>query len=159
MIWLCLILVFVSSFVIAYQDFKTRLINIWWIVCFGIASISHYALTHSFGGLFENIIFCFVYLLFSYLILHLFYFVKTKKFQKILDSKIGWGDVFLVVLIGTCLSPLTMIYFFTFVFVVTLIFQLVFQKQSKNIALGAMLVICYSIYIIIDVFRIIFEAP
>jgi hypothetical protein len=148
MTWLFLTIILVSATAIAYQDFTKRLISIWWILCFGIACISYFLLAHTLTELIENIIFCVVYLLLSYLILHLFYFIKTKKFQKILDSKIGWGDILLLLLTGSCLHALSMIYFFTITFVVTLIFQLVFQRQKKDIALGAMLVICYSVYLI-----------
>ena len=148
MTWLFLILLLISAFAIAYQDFTKRLISIWWILSFGIACIGYYVLHHSLTELLENIVFCLVYLLLCYLILHLFYFIKTRKFQNILDTKIGWGDILLLMMTGFCLSALSMIYFFTITFIVTLIFQVVFQRQKKDIALAAILVICYSVYII-----------
>lgn len=147
-----LTIILVSATAIAYQDFTKRLISIWWILCFGAACISYFLLTHTFTELGENIIFCLIYLLLSYLILHLFYFIKTKKFQKILDHKIGWGDILLLMITGFCMPSLSMIYFFTITFIVTLIFQLFFQKEKKDIALGAMLVICCSVYLLIQVF-------
>ena len=148
MLWICWILLFLSSVGIAYQDFKTRWISIWLIVCFGAANLSLYLLTKSSADLFSNGVFCLSYFLFCYLILHLFYFLKTKKFQRILDDKIGWGDILLFLLIGCSIEPVEMIYFFTFSFVVAVSFQLLFLRAKNNIALGGMLVICYGAYLV-----------
>jgi hypothetical protein len=146
--WLCWILLFLSSAAIAYQDFRTRLISIWLIICFGIASITQFLLAYSFYDLLENSIFCLSYFLFSYLVLVLFYFVKTKRFQKILDDKIGWGDIWMMFLTGCCLAPVDLIYFFTLTFIFAILVHALFSGTHKNIALAGIIVICYSIYLI-----------
>lgn len=129
-----------------------RLISVWLILCFGLVNISQYIFLNSVSALVENLVFCFAYFLFSYLVIHLFYFIKTKKFQKVLDEKIGWGDIWLILLTGCCIAPVVMIYFFTLTFVAAVLIQFLFLRKDKTIALAGMLVICYSFYLVWFIF-------
>jgi hypothetical protein len=140
-------LLFITSLAIAYQDFKTRMISVWLIVLFGILNLLLYLLSNSWYQLLENGIFCFTYFLFSYLVIHLFYFIKTKRFGKLLDHKIGWGDVLLILLTGICLEPVSLIYFFTFTFLVSIVIYTFFLKTNKRIPLAGVLVVCYIVYL------------
>lgn len=150
MTWLCWAGLVLSTGVIVYQDFKYRLISIYAIVGFGISCSGLFLLTHSLQNLLENSIFCAVYFLFCYLILHLFYFLKTKRFQKIIDKKIGWGDILLFLIIGSCISPVELIYFFTASFVIALLFQIFFQRKNREIALAGIVAICYTVFAAVD---------
>lgn len=150
MLYLYWILLFVSSVLIAYQDFKTRFISLWLIAVFGLANSLLYLQTHSAYEWLENTFFCAAYFLLCYLVLHLYFFIKTKRFQTILDKKIGWGDVLLFFLIGSCITPVFMIYFFTLSFVTALLFQLIAVRNSKNIALAGILVICNFLYLLLS---------
>lgn len=152
MILVCWIGLLLSVGLIVYQDFKQRLISIWALLAFGVFCCSLFLLEHSFDEWLENALFCLAYFLFCYLILHLFYFIKTRKFQNILDVKIGWGDVLLFLLIGSCISPLLLIYFFTVSFILALIFQFFFQKKHKDIALAGILAVCYVFFMLISNF-------
>jgi hypothetical protein len=150
MLYLYWILLFVSSVLIAYQDFKTRFISVWLIALFGMVNSLLYLQTHSTYEWLENTLFCSAYFLLCYLVLHLYFFIKTKRFQTILDTKIGWGDVLLFFLIGSCITPVFMIYFFTLSFVMALLFQLIAVRNSKNIALAGILVICNFLYLLLS---------
>jgi len=148
--WLSWLILVLSSAGIVYQDFKTRLISIWLILCFAIANFTLYLIDHSLYDFLENSVFCLAYFLMSYLVLVLFYFLKAGRFQKILDNKIGWGDVWLLFVTGCVLPPQNMIVFFTITFIVAVLIQLIFFRNNKSIALGAILLICYGLQLILS---------
>lgn len=150
MTWLCWAGLVLSTSVIVYQDFKYRLISIFAIAGFGISCCVLFLLTHSLQEWLENSIFCAAYFLFCYLVLHLFYFFKTKRFQKIIDKKIGWGDILLFLIIGSCINPVELIYFFTASFIIALLFQVLFQRKNREIALAGILAICYILFTLLN---------
>jgi hypothetical protein len=149
MLWACRILLFVTSAFIAYQDFKTRLIHVWLVLLFSIINIVQYLFSNTYYQLAENTVFCISYFLFSYLVIQLFYFIKTRKLQKITDTKIGWGDILLLFSIGLCIEPVNLIFFFTVSFIVSLMVQLLFFKKDKNVPLAGMIAICYDFYLVL----------
>jgi len=146
--WLSFILLMLLGAFIAYQDFKTRLISLWLIIAFGIVNIGQYLVTHSGFQLLENSIFCLCYFLFSYGVILLFYYVKNKKFEKIIDVKIGWGDLLIFLLIGFCIEPIHLIYFFTAGFIFSALFYILFLRKKQNVPLAGLLVIFYLVYIV-----------
>ena len=145
--WMCYTLLCVSSVGIAYQDFKSRLIGLWLVVIFALLNISGYLFSGSYYQLLENTAFLTCYLLFSYFVLQLYYFLKTRKFQRIIDTQIGWGDILLLFFTGICLEPVVMVYFFTASFVISIFLSPFFSKNNKQIPLAGILVLCYSIYL------------
>ncbi|MBL7932143.1 MAG: prepilin peptidase [Bacteroidia bacterium] len=139
-----LILLGLCSVGIAYQDFKERMISLWLIVLFSLLSLLKFLRDYDLSSLYENTIFLLLYMLLSFVILKLYYFLKEKRFTKILDEKIGAGDVLLISTIGLCLEPTIQIVFFTFSFLVTLI--IIPFLKTKTAPLGAVLVICFLAY-------------
>lgn len=137
-----------SGAAVIYQDFKTRLISLWLILVFAAANVTLYLLTHSVYQFIENSIFCICYFLFSFLILLLFYFIKHKKFEKIIDNKIGWGDVLVFISLGVCIEPVHLIFFFTGAFIFSIVFYFLFLWAKKNIPLAGLVILCYLIYIL-----------
>lgn len=152
LIYLCWIGLLLSGGILIYQDFKRRLLSTWLIVLFIICSVNLYLITHSVYQFIENIIFCLSYFLFCYLMLHLYFYLKTKTFQKILDSKVGWGDILLLITVGCSLEPEIMIYFFTITFSITVFAHFVLFKSKKNVPLAGYLLIVYSIYLVLEQF-------
>ncbi|MDO9000241.1 MAG: prepilin peptidase [Bacteroidota bacterium] len=139
-----------SGSCLIYQDFKTRLISTWLIILFTLSNVSLYLSGNSFQKFFENCIFCLSYFLFCYLILHLYFYLKTKTFQKILDSKVGWGDVLLFIAVGCTLTPEILIYFFTATFFVSVIGHFFVFKANKNVPLAGYLIIMFLTYMLLD---------
>jgi hypothetical protein len=154
MVWLCRILLFLTAGFIAYQDLRTRLISLWLIALFFMLNVIQYLFLNTWYQLAENTLFCVLYILFSYLVLQLFYFVKTKKFQPLLDSKIGWGDVLLVLSIGVCIEVVNLIYFLTIAFTVSILVQLLFFRTSKSVPLAGLLAVCYIAYLLFSCLRL-----
>lgn len=143
---LCWIVLILSGTAIVYQDFKSRLISLWLIVIFAVANISQYLLLHSAYQLLENSIFCLVYFLFSFLVIFLFYYIKHKKFEKIIDSKIGWGDIFIFLILGVCIEPVHLIFFFTAAFIISISVYFLFLRAKVSIPLAGLIIPIYIIY-------------
>lgn len=148
MAWLCWIVLILSGAAIVYQDFKSRLIGLWLILIFAVANITQYLLLHSVYQLLENIIFCAAYFLFSFLVILLFYYVKNKKFENIIDSKIGWGDILIFLAIGFCIEPVHLIFFFTAAFIFSIGVYFTFLRAKRSIPLAGLLIPFYIIYVI-----------
>jgi len=147
MIILSWILIAGSSAGIAYQDFKTRWISLWLIISFSAINISQYLFFNSIDQFIENTIFCLCYFLFSFLILVLFYYLKSRKLENIIDKKIGWADVILFISIGCTLEPTVLIYFFTACFILSLLIQMTFLKKDRQVPLAGILSLLYLIYL------------
>lgn len=152
LIYLCWISLLLSSGFLIYQDFKSRLISTWLIVLFTVSNIYLYISVHSAAQLFNNFIFCLVYFLLCYIILHVYFYLKTRRLQKLLDDRIGWGDVFLCMAVGSFISPENMIYFFTATFVLTVFVHFLFFKQKTNVPLAGYLLTMYLMYLVFENF-------
>lgn len=147
--YLCWIGLILSSSVLVYQDFKSRLISTWLIILFTVCNVGLYLITHSVYQFIENSIFCGSYFLFCYLILHLYFYLKTKKFQKILDTKIGLGDILIFLAIGICIEPIHLIFFFTGAFILSIIIFFLFLRSKNYIPLVGLIIPCYLVYILL----------
>lgn len=135
----------ISSIAIAWQDFKDRLISVWLIVAFAVLSLVHYLSSNNYYQFFENGLFLILYLGFSYVVLTLYYFLKNKRIERIVDSKIGAGDILLMIVTGSCLEPNVVIVFFTTCFVLTLVYKWIFIK-TKSLPLGGILATSFLLY-------------
>ena len=152
--WLCWILLAFCSGIIAYQDFKTRLISLWLVILFGALNVSQYIVQFTFYQFLENVIFSLCYFLFIYLVLHLFYFIKKKKFDSIINSELGLGDLLIFLSIGICIEPVHLIYFFTVAFIMSLLVHILFFKNKKSVPLAGFLVLFYLFFLVVTPFFI-----
>ncbi|PBQ30231.1 hypothetical protein CNR22_00140 [Sphingobacteriaceae bacterium] len=134
---------------IAYQDFKDRLISLWLIVSFCLINTTQYLMVFSLKELLNNSLFCIIYFLFLYGALHVYYFLKTKKIQTIIDEKIGWADILLVFIIGACIDSVLVVVFFTVSFLMALLLHLFILRSSRPIPFAAVLVINYLLYLVV----------
>ncbi len=154
-LWLYLLYfgLLVTGLVITYQDFKFRRIQVYLILLFTIFNWSIYLVNHSVNELATNGFFCMAYLLLCYASLHVYFFIKTKSFQTLLDKKIGWGDVFVILSIGPCMALDVLVYFFTLAFMLTLLLYVwLMAKKSTSIPLAGFLVVFYLIWIFLEEF-------
>ena len=152
MFWLSISFLILSAAIIAYQDFTARMISLWLILVFGIANTLFYLSTGELFGLIENCIFCVCYLLFMYGVILLYFYIKNKKFEKILDTQFGWGDVLVMLFIGIGLDAVSLIYFFSMGLISSLLLSLLFFRQKKGIPLAGLLVLNYLVYLALSRF-------
>jgi hypothetical protein len=133
--------------IIAWQDFKSRLIHLLLIVIFFLSNSVYYLTLNGWQQLIENFLFCTGYLAFNFLVIWLYYFVKKKQGEEIIDKKIGWGDIAVFLSIGICMEPLTMIWFFTGSFMLSLLLFCLFITKD-SVPLAGFTVLFYLLYLI-----------
>jgi hypothetical protein len=134
------------SALIFYQDLKTRLINLWSIICLATFNYLQYLLTHSIFDFIENSLFCLCYFALLYGVIHLYLYFKTGRFQKIINTKLGLGDILIMPALGFCIEPLFIIPFFTAALVLSLVVQLLLVGKEKTVPLAGFLVLAYLLF-------------
>jgi hypothetical protein len=146
--WLFLTLLAICGGIIAYQDFKDRMISLWLILVFTGINIAQYLLFNPFYQFLENVIFCLCYFLLCFLVLALYFFLKNREFESIIDKKIGWGDILIFLAIGFTIQPLYMIWFFTGVFIISLLFHVFLLRRKTSVPLAGFAAIIYLLYLL-----------
>lgn len=137
---------------ILYQDIRFRTIQVWLMVVFNALVWGRYFALFPLEVFFTNLLFCTLYALLCYVVLSLYFYLRTGKRVRILDHKFGFGDVWLLFCIGPVLTPDVFIYFFTLVFIVALLFHFVFAKRGTSIPLAAYMVggyVGYELYVLL----------
>jgi hypothetical protein len=86
-----------------------------------------------------------------FLALHLYFYVKTMKFQKIMDERIGWGDLLIFFAVGFCIEPLFQVYFYTIAFILSLGAHLLCSRSNETIPLGAFVTVCYLSFALFNI--------
>ncbi len=79
--------------------------------------------------------------------IRLYFVCKGERNVKIIDNKIGWGDIILLFAFGCTLVPETLVFFFTIVFILSVVFHIIISKWKDQIPLAAYLLILYNIYV------------
>ena len=148
MYWISFAFLILTGSALSWQDFRTRLLSLWLVIAFGIANTLLYLSRHTGNELLENIIFCSCYLLFSYLVLLLYFYIKTRRVEKIIDTRIGLGDAIIFAAIGFCMQPDHMIFFFTATMLVALAASPFLLQKQKGIPLAGIVILNYIAYLI-----------
>lgn len=149
---LYILILFISSAII-YQDFKKRRISVVLIILFAGFAFWKYISLVSFTQLLQNSLFCLLYLFLCFFILKLYFIIKSKTKLKIIDVMIGWGDIVLLFIVGCFIEPEYLVFFFTSVFVLSLIIVLLFQSKKNTIPLAGYLLIAYNLYLLLSLFE------
>lgn len=131
---------------IVYQDFRYRNIQVWLIALFQAVVWGGYLLRFPVTSFFINLLFCTLYAVLCYAILYLYFYFRTGKRVKLLDRKLGWGDVWVVFCIGPCLPPDVFVYFFTLIFIGALLLHFIFSGSRKTVPLAGYMVTGYVAY-------------
>ena len=143
MLWLLEILLFISLLAIAWQDFKSRMISLWLIIVFFLLNSAVFLFQNSLKDYFTNAAFCIAYMLVSYAFIRLYYLLGGRGKEQILDEKVGWGDVVIFLMMGFSLEPVELIFFYTFTFIFSLMFYLLFMSKKRPVPLGAFVSLIY----------------
>jgi hypothetical protein len=135
------VLVVVFSLIIAFQDFKHRLIHVWALSLYSLATIFlFFSSGHSAEEFFLNLFFTLIYFTTCYFGLYIYYRHIYRSNVVIFDNLIGLGDVW--VLISTCmlLTPEQQLLFNLFIFVFSALIGFLFWR-FKNIPLAGIAVL------------------
>jgi hypothetical protein len=142
-LWLLRILLFISLLAIAWQDFRSRMISLWLIIIFFLLNSAVFLFQNSLNDYFKNAAFCIAYMLVSYVFIRLYYLAGGRGKERILDEKVGWGDVVIFLIMGFSLEPFELIFFYTFTFIFSLVLYLLFMSKKRPVPLAAFVSLIY----------------
>ena len=146
-ILLLVFFLFLSALVV-FQDFKTRLIDLWLLILYSFVLILIFYLKgHGYNEMLENLIFISFYLLMLFLVLHLYYYFKVGSIVRILDKKIGLADVWILASMGLTLDFLSFLLISNISFGFSILYHLISRSRQKiNIPLAGISVLVYALY-------------
>lgn len=143
---ICWILLIALGSAIAYQDFKAREINLILLLGYGVLCSYRYIQETNYIQYFANLLFTGVYLLFIFLVLTVYFFIRKGKWINIIDSQIGAGDIILFICVGACLEPAMLINFFTACFIFSLGVYFIFFR-GRTIPLAGLTAVFYLLFL------------
>ena len=129
-----ILLLFVLLF-ISYQDFRIKAIS-WWTCPLLVALLFLYSYhTLPIASILINFAYNVLFICFLICSLFLFYSLKNKKNTRIINNKIGAGDILFFFAIAVVFSPVLFIVFITGSSLISLLgyFIFYFFKSHKNI--------------------------
>jgi hypothetical protein len=147
MLWGFRIILLLLAIIIAGQDFRSRLIHLLLLILFLLINCAYYLTFNSYSQLLTNFLFCAGYFLFNFLIIKLYYILKGNSNEKIMDHKIGWGDIAIFLSVGVCMEPVIMIWFFTISFLLSVLLFYSFIRKN-TVPLAGFIVLFYLVYIV-----------
>jgi hypothetical protein len=143
----------ITGCIIAFQDFKERLISLWLIIVYSCNCILLTQQHEGWQGLLSNVLTTVLYFGFYFLAVILFYYLKERKLNAIIDEKIGKADVILLLAIGVTMNIVELIVFSTIAFSFAAVLSLLLFKKVKTIPLGGILVLLHSVFMCIVFFE------
>jgi hypothetical protein len=142
----------ITTFLIAWQDFKERLVSLWVLLLYLLNNALQVFFRKGSQSLLENTIGTLCYFGICFLVLFVYYYLKEKRVPKIIDAKIGMADVLVLAAIGVSLPVIVLIPFFTIAFIISALAAMMVLKDKQAVPLAGMLVILYFIFTILDFF-------
>lgn len=122
-----------SLLMLAVQDFRSRRIA-WWLLPLFVTGIILVFSAHGNGrDFFYFFSLNLFFLVLQFIFLSGWYFVKNKKFTRIIDSKLGLGDVLFLVCIATMFSPGNFLLVYTSGMLFSLCTSLLIKFGRRNI--------------------------
>jgi hypothetical protein len=128
--------------IIAYQDFKERMVWFWLYILFFIIFFldSFFSNTYELKYVLINTVF----LILQYVGVCIYYSLKKKKITFLLKDEIGLGDVLLLLTLCFCLPTLVFIFVYfcgLFLAIIWYVFQVLVKKKNITIPLAGIFAI------------------
>ena len=125
------ILLFVFLSIIAYQDIKSREVS-WFLFPLVLIMIAAKGLFYEeawqLAGFF---VINFLFLIIQLGVLFIFYAFRHKKFENIINRKIGFGDLLFLIVLSAGFAPMFFEIFLTASFIVILLAYVIWRSFSK----------------------------
>lgn len=145
--------VLITSGVIAFQDFKSRLVSLHILILFASFTVLSVLINRDKLTLFYNAVFALMYLFVLWIGIKAYYFFKYKTHIIIVNHLLGLADIIVIFFIALTFNVIGVILFFCSGFVICLILFLLynslFKRKTQSIPLAGFLVIYFIISIII----------
>jgi len=121
---------------ICYQDFSRRSVHWIYFPLLTVAGIFYSLLfTHSLSQLLTNTLCNSAFLLLQFGILKLYFVITRGSATRLLDNKIGWGDILFLLAAGFFFSPGSFILFYLLSLSFSLIFAVVMGLQALALSM------------------------
>lgn len=140
------ILVTIGLIGIAWQDFKDRSINIYWLASTGLLVIAQSLIFCQFQTLATYFVINSLVLLIEIATVWLYFSIKHKHIVNLSGDFLGWGDIIFMFIMATSFHPLFFVIFILLCCLIALISYGVFaiiQKETVTVPLAAILAIGY----------------
>ena len=149
------IIVLAILILIFVQDVRNR--SVYWflfpvlVVLFVIVhSLQHHLFAENWQAVLVNIGFLVV----QYLIVSVYFSIKSKQWVNITDNLLGWGDILFLLCITVYLSALNFLLFYVTSLIISLliwlIWQLISKKKNKQIPLAGLQALIFTVFLAVD---------
>lgn len=129
MIYLFILALFIGATAIAYQDFKSKRIHVYWLFFWGGLLITNGLLSiQNPLSMLTTIIF----LVFIFFVLKIYVSVKAKRWEKLVDRYIGKADVIILLFLCFALSLLNYVAFLISVCFIGILYAIASSSRSKG---------------------------
>jgi hypothetical protein len=132
---------------VIWQDLRTRTVSAWLLPACGIALAVREYYSSDWHALLWNTAINVSLLLLQYLFIHVWLWIRHKRFTKIMDQHIGWGDAIFLLCIAPSFAPLNFCLFVTAGTLFSLLFTIVVRRTKATIPLAGhlSLFLCFGI--------------
>ncbi|KAA3641108.1 MAG: hypothetical protein DWQ02_01060 [Bacteroidetes bacterium] len=124
---------------LAFQDFKSRKIDLWLLIVMGFLVLICAGLNNDLKTTLTQTGINLGFLAIQLLLVSLYFSMKAGGFVNIADKYLGWGDIVFLVLITPLFSPLNFLYYYSAALFITLTFSFIYfmisPKPDKKIPL------------------------
>lgn len=139
------------SFLIAYQDFKSRSISVLYLIGFTVVSFFYGIQQFQWQQTLHYFLFNIFFLALQGSVLILYYYLKYRNF-KVLTNSVGGADVWVLIALAFSFDVVNFILFVCVSFICALVCYVfinnVLRKYIKEIPLAGIVVVCYSLFIL-----------
>jgi hypothetical protein len=140
--------------IITYQDFMDRLVSLWVLLIFSGLCLTSVLYNRGADTLLSNGLFTLLYIIFLWVVLKLYLYIRYKRNVPIIDHQFGIADIIVISSIGLTFNITGLILFFCTGFIFSLlsfiIYTSVIKKNNiKSIPLAGLLACYYLLALVI----------
>lgn len=132
---------------ICYQDFKERKVAVWLLAGFSVLVVTETYLLQSAGYAIKSALLNILFLFIQFVLVAGYYLFRYRNFGK-LQRSVGAADLWLLLALAACFSPLNFVVFITFSLLISLVgflaFSLLIRPKLKEIPLAGAVALIYG---------------
>jgi hypothetical protein len=130
--------------IIALEDFQFRHIRIIWLTSMACIVIVWKLLTKFAIDWLLDCLINFLLVFLYFLLVQLYYAVKTKKWELMFNKAIGFGDVFFIIILSLWLNPVELIFLLPLSLTFALMGHFFLQNDTANIPLAGWMAMFFT---------------
>lgn len=136
---------------IAWEDFRSRAVRVYWFVGVLVALLYMQLVRQGALVTYERYAINLLFILFILVVLHGYYAVRRRRWIWIMDQQFGWGDVaFLVCIAGVWHLPGFVAFMVLSLLFSLIVFLLLVKRYAQTVPLAGLQAICFGIFYILE---------